>query len=220
MTYNTTAVADVRNTGGSHFLPSNDITRQIWEWCLTRNIWVSISHISMEINVTADQASRVFDDSTEWKLNVDVFNRIVDILITPTIVSWLPDPQAMALMPSLWIGPIIFYASFPPFSILPQFLQKLEMDQAQVSCPNWPTHSRYPKLIRLLIRKSLLLPRHASNVHLPFNPEQRHLLGGQLRLMACFSSGNPSRVEEFHNNPRHNPQLVEDSNPKTILGLP
>ena len=142
MTYNTTAVAYVRNTGGSHSLPCNDITRQIWEWCLTRNIWVSISHIPMEINVTADQASRVFDDSTEWKLNVDVFNRIV----TPTIdmfasrlnhqltpfVSWLPDPQAMAIDAFTLDWTNHFLRAFPSFSILPQFLQKLEMDQAQV----------------------------------------------------------------------------------------
>ena len=142
MTYNTTAVAYVRNTGGSHSLPCNDITRQIWEWCLIRNIWVSISHIPMEINVTADQASRVFDDSTEWKLNVDVFNRIV----TPTIdmfasrlnhqltpfVSWLPDPQAMAIDAFTLDWTNHFLRAFPSFSILPQFLQKLEMDQAQV----------------------------------------------------------------------------------------
>ena len=76
-----------------------------------RNIWLSISHIPGEINAIADQASRVFDDSTEWKLNVDVFNRIVTSLTTPTVdmfasrfnyqltpyVSWPPDPQAMAI---------------------------------------------------------------------------------------------------------------------------
>ena len=93
-----------------------------------------------------------------------------------------------------------FLYAFPPFSILPQFLQKLEMDQAQaiLIAPNWPTQPWYPKLTRLLIRKPLLLPRHTSNVHLPFNPDQRHPLGSQLRLMACLLSGNPSRVEEFH----------------------
>ena len=88
-----------------------DIAREIWEWCIPRNIWLSISHIPGEINVIADQASRVFDNSTEWKLDVDVFNMIVNILGPPTIdlfasrlnyqltpyVSWLPDPQAMAI---------------------------------------------------------------------------------------------------------------------------
>ena len=62
MTDNTTAVAYVRNMGGSHSLPCNDIARQIWEWCVPRNIWLSVSYIPGEINVIADQASRVFGD--------------------------------------------------------------------------------------------------------------------------------------------------------------
>ena len=214
MTDKTTAVAYVRNMGGSHSLPCNDIARQIWEWCIPRNIWLSISHIPRAINVIADQASRVFNDSTEWKLDVHVFNRIVNILGQPTIdlfasrlsyqltpyVSWLPDPQAMAIDAFTLDWTNHFLYAFPPFSILPQFLQKLEMDQAQaiLIAPNWPTQPWYPKLTRLLIRKPLLLPRHTSNVHLPFNPDQRHPLGSQLRLMACLLSGNPSRVEEFH----------------------
>lgn len=80
MTDNTTAVAYVPNMGGSHSVPWNDIARQISKWCIPRNVWLSISHIPEEVNVIADQASRVFDDSADWNLNVDVFNRIVNIL--------------------------------------------------------------------------------------------------------------------------------------------
>ena len=61
MTDNATAVAYVPNMGGSHSVPWNDIARKIWEWCIPRNIWLSISIIPKEINVIADQASRVFD---------------------------------------------------------------------------------------------------------------------------------------------------------------
>ena len=137
MTYNTTAVAHVRNTGGSHSLPCNDITRQIWEWCLPRNIWVSISHIPVEINVIAAQASRVFDDSTEWKLNLDVFNRIVNILGTPTIdmfasrlnyqltpyVSLLPDPQAIAIDAFTLDWTNRFVYAFPPLASYHNFFR-------------------------------------------------------------------------------------------------
>jgi len=50
-----------------------------------------------------------------------------------------------------------FLYSFSHFSILGQFLQKLEMDQAQaiLICPNWSTHPWYQK-------KPLLLPKHPS----------------------------------------------------------
>ena len=144
MTYNTTAVAYVRNTGGSHSLTCNDITRQIWEWCLPRIIWVSISPIPVEI--------RVFDDSTEWKLNVDVFNTIVNILGTPTIdmfasrlnhqltpfVSWLPDPQAMAIDVFTLDWTNHFLRPFPPLASYHSF------------CRNWkwtkPSHLDCPQL--------------------------------------------------------------------------
>ena len=117
--------------------PYSQTYRQIWDWCIPRNIWLSISHIPGEINVIADRASRVFDDSTEWKLalNVHVFNRVVNILGTPTIdmfasrlnyqltpcVSWLPDPQAMAIDAFTLDWTNHFLYVFPPFSILPQF---------------------------------------------------------------------------------------------------
>lgn len=84
-TDNTTAVASVRNIGGSHSLPFNDIAIQIWKWCVPRNVWLSISPIPGELNVIADQTSRGFHGLTEWKLDVDVFNRIVNILGTTTI---------------------------------------------------------------------------------------------------------------------------------------
>lgn len=144
MTYNTTAVAYVRNTGGSHSLTCNDITRQIWEWCLPRIIWVSTSPIPVEI--------RAFDDSTEWKLNVDVFNTIVNILGTPTIdmfasrlnhqptpfVSWLPDPQAMAIDVFTLDWTNHFLRPFPPLASYHSF------------CRNWkwtkPSHLVCPQL--------------------------------------------------------------------------
>ena len=61
------------------------MARRIWEQCIPRHIWLTVSHIPGEINVTADKASRVFDDSTEWKLAVDVFKMITHALGTPSI---------------------------------------------------------------------------------------------------------------------------------------
>lgn len=45
-------------------------------------------------------------------------------------------------------------------------------------------------------------------------PEKCHPLGSQLCLMACLLSRNPSRVEEFHSNSRHNPQLIAEGTQK------
>ena len=150
MTCSTTAVAYARNMGGSRSLPCNDIARQMWEWCVPRNIWLSISYIPGEINAIADQASRVFDDSTEWNLNVDFSNRLVNILGTPTIdmfasrfnyqltpyVSWLPDPQAMAIdaLTLDWTDHFFLYA-FPPLASCHSF------------CRNWKWIKPRPSLL-------------------------------------------------------------------------
>ena len=38
MTDNSTAVAYINSMDGSHSLPCNDMAREIWEWCMARNI--------------------------------------------------------------------------------------------------------------------------------------------------------------------------------------
>ena len=110
-----------------------------------------------------------------------------------------------------------FLYAFPLFSIFPHFLQKLETDQAQaiLIAPNWSIQPWYPKLTRLLIQEPLLLPRHTSNVHLPFNQRKNHPLGKHLRLMACLLSGDPSKVEAFTSDSRDDSQLLANRDTKT-----
>ena len=74
MTDNTTTVAYIRNMRGSQSLDCNEIARAIWLWCLPREIWLTVSHIPGQHNVVADRASTSFDDSKEWKLDVDIFH--------------------------------------------------------------------------------------------------------------------------------------------------
>ena len=51
---NTTAAAYVRNMEGSHALLCNDIARQIWEWCIPRQMDLYIYHVPGRISVIAD----------------------------------------------------------------------------------------------------------------------------------------------------------------------
>lgn len=172
------------------------MAREIWDWCLTRNIWLTVSHIPGAHNVIADKASRVFDDSKEWKVDVEIFCKVIKHLGTPEIdmfasrlnyqivpyVSWHPDPQAWAIDAFTLDWSNLFFYAFPPFSVIPQVLQKLESAQAQavLIVPNWQTQPWYPTLIRLLIYQPLLLPTCQSNVHLPFNQKQQHPLEKKL----------------------------------------
>ena len=45
-------------------------------WCKGKQIWLSVSHIPGVDNVLADKASRVFDDTAEWKLEESTYEKI------------------------------------------------------------------------------------------------------------------------------------------------
>ena len=94
----------------------------------------------------------------------------------------------------------MFFYAFPPFSIIPQVLQKLDVAQAQaiLIVPNWPTQPWYPTLTKLLVQQPILLPKNKSNVTLPSKQGKKHPLGKKLELMACLLSGDPFQIEAFH----------------------
>ena len=164
---NTTAVSYLRKMGGTHSPQCNTITRDIWLWCIDRGIWLTPAHIPGVDNVKADMASRVFNDKTEWQLEKSVFTQIVSVFGKPDIdmfasrlnyqfkpfVSWVPDPEAMAAdaFTLNWKNQFIYV--FPPFSIIPRILQKIEEDQARalMIVPMWATQPWFPKLTRMLI---------------------------------------------------------------------
>jgi hypothetical protein len=53
-------------------------TKNIWLWYEERNIFITAVQIFGKSNITADYTSRHFSDSTEWKLNENVFTRICE----------------------------------------------------------------------------------------------------------------------------------------------
>ena len=79
LTDNATAVEYLRNMGGSHSILCNELAREIWMWYRDKHIWLSVSHIPGVDNVLTDKASRVFDDTTEWKLDKTIYLDITNI---------------------------------------------------------------------------------------------------------------------------------------------
>ena len=68
---NTTAVACVSKMGTSHSVQCNAVTKQIWQFCIKRNIWLSAAYIPGKTNTEADEESRRENRDTEWMLNRD-----------------------------------------------------------------------------------------------------------------------------------------------------
>ena len=94
----------------------------------------------------------------------------------PRYVSWIPDPNAVRVDAFTLDWGTQYNYAFPPFSLIPQVVQKLEEYQAEMVlvAPHWPTQFWFPKLTRLLVQNPVLLPSQPNIVHLPFNPG-RHI---------------------------------------------
>ena len=203
-TDNTTAVCYIRDMGGSQSRSANHFAHRIWNWAIAKNVWLSSTHIPGSQNVIADRASRVFNDRTEWKLDSNAFRYCIELWGEPTIdlfasrlnhqlpsyVSWQPDPAAAAVDAfSLDWGNQFVYL-FPPFSLIPRVLEKLQENKGRaiMIVPQWPTQTWFPVLHRLLKDTPLLLPRSRTLLTLPGRPDVVHLLYPKIRLLACLLS--------------------------------
>ena len=141
---NISAVTYINDMGGMCSQTLDSLAKDIWEWCLFRQIVVSAVYIPGKDN-TADFFSRNFSDSTEWMLRLDIFNRICIHFFVPEIdlfasrlnarldrfVSWYPEPGAMHhnAFTFSWMNlkPYIF----PPFSLVGKVMNKILTDQVE-----------------------------------------------------------------------------------------
>ena len=211
---NITAATYINNFGGVRSLNCHKITKQIWSWCLERNIHISAEHLPGSENTVADSASRIFNDNTEWTIDSDVYSRVVEQYGPFSIdffasrlnakqsvyASWQPDPEALFVdaFSRPWKEFNNFYA-FPPFSLVLRCLQKVAVEQARgvIIVPMWPTQPWFPKLTQMLISVPLLLPKNVLS--LPFNNAMSHKLHRGLYLLACPISGLISEARAFRN---------------------
>ncbi|XP_076049323.1 uncharacterized protein LOC143029999 [Oratosquilla oratoria] len=105
---NTTAVNYINETGGTKSVACNNVSSDIWNWCLNNDAWITCSYIPGSDNTLADTASRNFNDRHEWKFDEKCFKKLSIIFGTPNIdlfasrlneqepqfCSWRPDPES------------------------------------------------------------------------------------------------------------------------------
>ena len=72
---NTTTVVCINKMGITK-VQCNAITRNLWLWCISRNIWVKALHLPGSDNIAADKESRTTGLETEWSLNSTVFDNL------------------------------------------------------------------------------------------------------------------------------------------------
>ena len=74
---NTTAVAYINNQGGTVSKELIALTKDLWMWCLERNIHIQAQHLPGVMNQVADRESRTMRDKSDWNLDRASFLRIL-----------------------------------------------------------------------------------------------------------------------------------------------
>ena len=209
-TDNSTTVAHI-NHKGSVKVEAHKIIREIWLWCLENNNFVIATFLPGALNDKADFQSRIDRHDTEWKLDENIFQRImgrfgpcdIDLFASrvnnqlPCYVSWEPDPYAWAIDSFTIDWSSCKGYIFPPFALILRILQKIEHEEACgiLIVPLWTSQSWFPKLLRLLIDHPVLLPPRPHLITHPLtgrdHPQKK------MRLIACHVSGKSSVTKEF-----------------------
>ena len=142
---NTTAVHYVNKTGGTISFDLCMLALAMWEWAEARNIHLSAVYLPGQLNLITGTLSCLIDLDSEWMLNPLIFRQVcstysipkVDLFATqvnnqvPNLVSWFPDPEAMATNAFTfpWSGHLSYV--FPPFSQIMKCLKKIQTDKAE-----------------------------------------------------------------------------------------
>ena len=203
---NTTAVNVINHMGTSHSDSCNSLAKRIWEWCIARDVWLSVAHIPGKQNLVADFESRRNQREAEWQLHkatlqnalsrlnfqpdIDLFASRINHLFLK-YVSYRPDPEAFAIDAlSLQWSKLEIYA-FPPFSVLPAVLSKIQREEAQgvVVFPDWPAQCWYPKALGMLKQEPIYLKARRDLLRLPSHPEEVHPIWHKLNLLVSLLSG-------------------------------
>ena len=195
---NATVVAYINHQGGTR---SGHLCALAWDlihWCIRHGVTLSAVHLPGEENVIADALSRGWIIPTEWSLLPQVARSLfllidrphVDLFASrannqlPIYCTRRPDPGA-------WQIDVLLAYAFPPFSLIPRVLAKIEQENCRVlfKAPFWPCQPWFPRLINLLVHRPVILPRRADILYQP-SSGMLHPAPGDLHL-TCW-------VQVFH----------------------
>ena len=231
---NTTAVVCVNKMGTSHSKHCNVITKQIWDFCIEKGVWLSAAHVPGREKVDADLESRKINYDTEWKLNTELLQQAFHILgVNPDLdlfasrintqlssyVSFKPDPGAKAVDAFTLNWHDTRFDAFPPFCVIPKVLQNICRDRAKgvVVVPDWPNQPWFPLIAKMLINYPVLVSARKNLLSLPQSPAEEHRLQ-KLRLIICELSGVASDAQGFRN--KLQTSCVHPGEPKPKRDMP
>ena len=212
MSDNNTAVSYINSMGGCRSLECNSVAKDIWDWAIDKDIWLSAAHIPGSSNIDADQLSRNLNLDLEWMLSAPIFQRIVALFGKPDIdlfasrlnaqvkdyVSWKPHPMAKFVDAFTIDWSQFFFYAYPPFCLVSRCVQKIIHDQASgiLVIPLWTTQPYFTAVLSLLTETPRVFNASVQNLIHP-TLDGPHPLHQRLQLMVCKLSGDPCKSLRF-----------------------
>ena len=212
---NTSAVAYINRMGGTASPTLSRLTKDLWLWCMERNILLQAQHLPGVLNSIADRESSIWSDRSEWKLSPAFFQRInhwlgplsTDLFASrlsaqlPAFISWKPDPLAIATDAFTvdWSNiPAKPYAN-PPWNLVDRVLSQIlnqEVQELVLVAPVWKPQSWYSLLLQMLVREPLLIPQSPETIQ---SVCHNNLPDISPQLAMWVVSGIDARVATFQN---------------------
>ncbi len=225
---NATVVAYINRQGGTRSGRLCALTWKLFHWCIRHRITLSAVHLPGEENITADALSRGWILPTEWTLRPQVAQSLFQLIDRPHVdlfasrdnhqlpvyCTRVPDPRAWQTdaLTMRWDG-LLAYA-FPPFSLIPQVLAKLEQENCKVLliAPFWPRQPWFTRLTMLLVHRPVVLPQRTDIL---FQPSSGflHPAPQELHLTCWVLSRNPSARQAFLDELQLLQPAVDESQP-------
>ncbi|XP_015185988.1 PREDICTED: uncharacterized protein LOC107071471 [Polistes dominula] len=201
---NTSAISYINRAGGVRFRHLCALSKEIWNWCEERRLWLKASYVASADNTEADRASRNVNIDSEWELAQAAFSEIVrkfgsisvDLFASrlnkksKRFYSRFPDPGASAVdaFTVSWKNEN-FYA-FHPFALITRTLRKIINEKAVgiVVVPLWLTQPWYPLFTSSLIEPTITFKPDINLLKSLYRYES-HPLASHLSLVAGKLSG-------------------------------
>ena len=198
MSDNTSAVAYLRNQGGTRSRLMSDLAVDICLWAEGRGMTLVPRHIPGHLNVLADHLSRKDQIlKTEWSLNQTIVDRVFHLWGKPhvdlfalernaklaTYMSPIPEPMSWKVDSLVQSWKNLYAYAYPPTSLIRACLNKIRTEDVEVIliAPCWPNQEWFPELLDLTIDFPLILPpsqrllKQTFSHHFHQNPKNLNL---------------------------------------------
>ena len=212
-----TVLLRLDNTSAVSYVSYVNIVRDLWLWCMNRDITLTAEHLPGVLNTIADEKSRVMKDRSNWRLDPEIFHQIqvrwgpleVDMFASrlttqlERFFSWRPDSEVEArdAFSQDWTRLQRKGYANPPWNLVGRVLNRVQQQEITqvLIAPVWKSQPWYPTLLELLVDFPLCLPQRRDLI-MPTHPQCMPVMTPQ--LAAWHISGDATKTKQLQSRAR------------------